>query len=203
MVRGRKGQHQGGVRRRSARPAISVPESMARWSMSIEPPELSRRKATSIEAVIDRIVIREGIDDRLAESIRARHRARRRNAAGQLLRAQSRSRAAKARGTTALFSTLYACPNCKISYEELEPRTFSFNSPYGACPTCEGLGARVEFDPELVLPDMNLSLADGPSRPGKTTRTSAQRRHKTTTGRFSGRRRRSAGTHRSRPGSRR
>ena len=52
-----------------------------------------------------------------------------------------------------LFSTQYACPNCKISYEELEPRTFSFNSPYGACPACEGLGSRVAFDPELVLPD--------------------------------------------------
>ena len=66
-----------------------------------------------------------------------------------------------------LFSTLYACPNCKLSYEELEPRTFSFNSPYGACPVCEGLGARVAFDPELVLPDAARSLADGAVVPWK------------------------------------
>ena len=57
--------------------------------------------------------------------------------------------------------------NCKISFEELEPRTFSFNSPYGACPTCEGLGSRVEFDPELVVPDDSLSLADGAIAPWK------------------------------------
>ncbi|HTM56075.1 MAG TPA: excinuclease ABC subunit UvrA, partial [Pirellulales bacterium] len=60
-----------------------------------------------------------------------------------------------------LYSTLYACPHCKISFEELEPRTFSFNSPYGACPACEGLGSRLQFDPELVMPDERLSMADG------------------------------------------
>jgi excinuclease ABC subunit A len=60
-----------------------------------------------------------------------------------------------------LFSTLNSCPNCKLSFEELEPRTFSFNSPYGACPECEGLGTRVEFDQGLVLADQTLSLADG------------------------------------------
>ena len=59
-----------------------------------------------------------------------------------------------------LFSTLYSCPNCKISFEEVEPRTFSFNSPYGACPACEGLG-RVAFDPDLVMPDRSLSLGGG------------------------------------------
>ncbi len=64
-----------------------------------------------------------------------------------------------------LFSTRYACPNCKISYEELEPRTFSFNSPYGVCPTCEGLGVREQFDPELVLPDLTLSLSSGAVAP--------------------------------------
>ena len=66
-----------------------------------------------------------------------------------------------------LYSTLYACPHCKISFEELEPRTFSFNSPYGACPACEGLGSRVQFDPELVLFDDSLSLAAGAMALGK------------------------------------
>ena len=64
-------------------------------------------------------------------------------------------------GATSFFSTLYSCPDCKISYEELEPRTFSFNSPYGACPACEGLGARVAFDPDLVVPDRSLALDGG------------------------------------------
>ena len=76
-----------------------------------------------------------------------------------------------------LFSTQYACPNCKISYEELEPRTFSFNSPYGACPACEGLGARVAFDPDLVLPDAGLSLAAGAITPWKGETPAAGRKH--------------------------
>ncbi|MEX0676779.1 MAG: excinuclease ABC subunit UvrA, partial [Pirellulales bacterium] len=75
-------------------------------------------------------------------------------------------------------STLYACPHCKISFEELEPRTFSFNSPYGACPTCEGLGSRLQFDPELVLPDERLSLADGAVVAWKGAAEAAQRRKK-------------------------
>ena len=64
-----------------------------------------------------------------------------------------------------LFSTRHACPECGISYAELEPRTFSFNSPYGVCPACEGLGAKVEFDPELVIPDPDRSLQRRRDRP--------------------------------------
>jgi excinuclease ABC subunit A len=60
-----------------------------------------------------------------------------------------------------LYSTLHACPSCRVSFEELEPRTFSFNSPYGACPVCEGLGSRSGFDADLVVPDRSLSLGEG------------------------------------------
>src|SRR6185503_20482514 len=67
--------------------------------------------------------------------------------------------------TDRLFSTLYACPNCQTSLEEIEPRTFSFNSPYGACPQCDGLGYRFEFDPELVIPDLSRSVAEGAIAP--------------------------------------
>ncbi len=76
--------------------------------------------------------------------------------------------------TDRLFSTLYACPNCQLSVEEIEPRTFSFNSPYGACPKCEGLGYRLQFDPELVVPDLSRSVAGGaiaPWRNGKAPTT--------------------------------
>ena len=67
-------------------------------------------------------------------------------------------------GTSGCSARTTPARTARSSYEELEPRTFSFNSPYGACPTCEGLGCRVQFDPELVLPDASLSLADGRDR---------------------------------------
>ena len=107
--------------------------------------DLAPRKNHSIEAVVDRIVVRPGVDARLAESTRLALG----HGEGAVLvlylepPSAGRSRSAKEPWTEQLKSTLYACPHCKISFEELEPRTFSFNSPYGACPTCEGLGSRL------------------------------------------------------------
>ena len=207
LVRGRKGQHKdvfaairkaGFVRARVNGVVLDVDQI----------PELAPRKNHQIEAVVDRIMIREGIRPRLAESLRLA--IQRGDGAVQISYAlpnesavangaketagggkpamdggkpATGSSAANGNGANPsanggkgattngnaatptwherLFSTLSSCPNCKVSYEELEPRTFSFNSPYGACPTCEGLGSRVEFDPELVLPDETLSLAEG------------------------------------------
>ncbi len=126
--------------------------------------ELAPRKNHSIDAVVDRLVVREGAEARLAESTRLAIT----HGDGAVLAVFLEPTATNAQGkpdTTAwqerLYSTLYACPHCKISFEELEPRTFSFNSPYGACPTCEGLGSRLQFDPDLVIPDDSLSLDDG------------------------------------------
>ena len=106
-----------------------------------------RQKAHHIEAVIDRVVVREGVRSRLAESINlaVRH-------GDGLVHGQPRGEAGAGQAVwrDELFSTQYACPDCKVGYEELEPRTFSFNSPYGACPACEGLGSRVAFDPDLI-----------------------------------------------------
>ena len=116
------------------------------------------QKAHHIEAIVDRIVIREGVEPRLAESIRLAIR----HGEGLVLAScEVRNGEAEPQWRDELFSTLYSCPDCKISYEELEPRTFSFNSPYGACPVCEGLGVRVAFDPDLVIPDPSLSLDGG------------------------------------------
>ena len=78
-----------------------------------------------------------------------------------------------------MFSTIYACPRCQVNIEEIEPRTFSFNSPYGACPECDGLGLREAFDPELVLPRLDLSLADGAVAPWKGATAAAMRKHRT------------------------
>jgi excinuclease ABC subunit A len=138
-------------------------------------PELDPRKNHTIEAVVDRVIIREGIKARVGESIQlaVRH--------GQGLvtalylepaqeakaRAQGANATSETFWTERLFSTLYACPDCGISFEELEPRTFSFNSPYGACPACEGLGVRIEFDPDLVLPDATLGVTNGAIAPWK------------------------------------
>jgi excinuclease ABC subunit A len=174
MVRGRKGEHKdilaairkaGFLRARVDGEVIDVEN----------PPPLVHQKPHHIEAVIDRIVIREGVRPRLAEAL---HLAVKHGDGLVLATYDDRVKAAngaksgngaKAEGTwrDRLFSTRYACPNCKISYEELEPRTFSFNSPYGVCPTCEGLGVREEFDPELVLPDASLALSAGAIAPWK------------------------------------
>ena len=123
--------------------------------------------------MIDRVVVREGVRGRIAESINLAVR----HGDGLVLATHEEKTADGSVWHDRLFSTQYACPNCKISYEELEPRTFSFNSPYGACPACEGLGVRVAFDPELVLPDAGLSLAAGAIAPWKGETPAAVRKH--------------------------
>ena len=124
-------------------------------------PELSSRKSHNIDAVVDRVIIRDGIRSRIADSV------------GLAIQqsfglvevfyltpdAEARSKA-NSSWQEQLYSTQHACPKCDISYEEIQPRTFSFNSPYGACPVCEGIGALDQFDPEMVIPDFDVSLAD-------------------------------------------
>jgi excinuclease ABC subunit A len=176
MVRGRKGEHKevfaairksGFVRARVDGQVVDAEN----------PPALARQRSHQIEAVVDRVVVRDGVRGRLAESIRLAVN----HGDGLVLATyEKKGRTAEVPSTwnDILFSTQYACPNCGISYEELEPRTFSFNSPYGVCPACEGLGARVEFDPELVLPDATLALAAGAVAPWKAVAPGVERKHK-------------------------
>jgi excinuclease ABC subunit A len=174
MVRGRKGQHKdvlaairkaGFVRARIDGEVADVDHA----------PELVHQKPHHIEAVVDRVIVREGVRSRLAESIRLAVK----HGEGLVLAVyEKKPGGSKSTWRESLFSTRYACPNCRISYEELEPRTFSFNSPYGACPTCEGLGVRVQFDPELVVPDRGLSLAGGAIAPWKGAPPGVIRKHK-------------------------
>ncbi len=143
IVRGRKGQHREAIEgiRKAGFVRARIDGEMHEVS---EPPELAPQKAHTIEAVVDRVVIREGVEPRLAESIQLAVR----HGEGLVLASwETRNAAGEAQWHDDLFSTLYSCPDCKISFEEIEPRTFSFNSPYGACPACEGLGARVASDP--------------------------------------------------------
>ncbi len=180
MVRGRKGQHKEVFEaiRKAGFNRVRVDGLVTDLD---SPPELTRQKTHQIEAVVDRVVIREGVRSRLAESIKlaVRH-------GDDLVLATYEEKRPDGLAVwhDLLFSTQYACPNCKISYEELEPRTFSFNSPYGACPTCEGLGVRVEFARELVVPNLALSLAGGAVAPWKGASPAAQKKLQAAMGDF-------------------
>jgi excinuclease ABC subunit A len=173
LVRGRKGRH------KEALEAIrKLGLLRARIDGQVfdldDAPELAPQKPHDIEAVIDRVVVREGARPRIAESINLAVK----HGDGLVLASHEEKAAGGAQWRDLLFSTRHACPNCKISYEELEPRTFSFNSPYGACPECEGLGLRRNFDPELVVPDQSLSLAAGAVVPWKTAGAAAEKKHR-------------------------
>ncbi len=177
LVRGRKGGHRDVLD--EIRKAGFVRARVDGLVYEIDQvPELAPRKNHNIEAVIDRIIIRPGIESRLAESVNLAVR----NGEGTVIVALLDPEAENKRDPSAwkdlLYSTQYACPSCKVSLPDLEPRTFSFNSPYGACPTCEGLGSRIEFDPELVIPDWSLSLEQGAIAPWKGSTATAAKKHR-------------------------
>ena len=177
LVRGRKGKHQDVAQ--SIRKAGFVRVRVDGTIYDIENfPDLAPRKAHNIEAVIDRVVLRRGIESRIVESIDLAlqygdqtvilcylsdlsEESKQAAPPGRRPKSSPNPGTENAHWQDQIFSARYACPHCHISYEEIEPRTFSFNSPYGACPDCDGLGIRVEFDPELLIPDMQLSLAEG------------------------------------------
>jgi excinuclease ABC subunit A len=113
-----------------------------------------KNKKHSIEAIIDRIVMKEGVRSRLNDSVETALRL----GEGLCLCTYLKD---DGEWEDVLYSEVYACPDCNISFEELSPRMFSFNSPYGACEVCGGLGNRLELDPELIIPDDNVSINDG------------------------------------------
>lgn len=172
LVRGRKGEHKDVLESIRKLGFLRARVDGQLYDVN-SPPALVAQKSHNIEAVIDRVVVREGVRTRIAESINLAVQ----HGEGLVLAAHEEKTAGGSVWHDRLFSTQYACPNCKISYEELEPRTFSFNSPYGACPTCEGLGSRVAFDADLILPDATLSLAGGAIVPWKGETPGALRKH--------------------------
>ena len=155
LVRGRKGEYaevfrdikrQGFVRARVDGALRDVDEPVA----------LDKKRAHTIEVVVDRLTLEPEVKARLTESIETALKV-------------GKGIVIIARGSRSdlLFSELYACATCGFSFEELSPRLFSFNSPYGACPTCDGLGTRLEIDPELVVPDRDKSMREGAIAPWK------------------------------------
>ncbi|MEE9552703.1 MAG: excinuclease ABC subunit UvrA, partial [candidate division Zixibacteria bacterium] len=112
--------------------------------------QLDKKKKHSIEVVVDRLIIKNGIKKRLTDSLETALKL-----GGGMVIVERIGK------EELIFSEKFACQDCGISYEELSPRMFSFNSPFGACPSCSGLGYNMEIDPDLVVPDKNLSIAQG------------------------------------------
>ena len=149
IVRGRKGEYREileGLRRDGY---LRVRVDGKTHSLE-DPLTLDKKKKHSIEVVVDRLAIEGDLRQRLTDSVETALQL----AAGLVLIDQ-------AEGQEILFSEHYSCPQCGISYEELAPRSFSFNSPFGACPTCSGLGQTLEIDPQRIVPDPSLSIRDG------------------------------------------
>ncbi len=123
--------------------------------------KLHKYRVHHIEAVVDRLVVADGIRQRLTDSIETALKF-----AKGLVIVNYKSAGDKV-GSDIFFSEMYACPECGISITEVEPRLFSFNSPYGACPECNGLGFQMEFDTDLIVPDREKSILEGALAPWK------------------------------------
>ena len=165
LIKDRKGEHQSVLDeiRRAGFSRVRVDGEIHDIE---EPIKMARYKQHTVEAVVDRLVIRQ--DD--LEEVHA-NRIRLIDSLETALKLGSGvATASIVDGEEMIFSENYACAHCGISFSELEPRSFSFNSPHGACPECDGLGMRMELDPELLIPDKDLSLRDGAIADRKSTR---------------------------------
>mgnify|MGYP003370397293 CR=1 FL=1 len=149
VVRGRKGEHVKVLEsaRKSGYVRVRIDGSIYELSEEIK---LNKNNKHNIEIVVDRLIIREGIEKRLTDSIETVMKL----SDGLMIVDVSDADAMN-------FSQSFACPDCNISIEEVEPRSFSFNNPFGACPDCFGLGYKMEFDLDLMIPDKSLSIAQG------------------------------------------
>ena len=152
VIRGRKGEHVKVLEdlKRDGYVRVRIDGEMRELDEEIH---LEKNKKHTIEAVVDRLIVREGMNKRLTDSLETAMKV-----SGGLIVLDVID------GEEMLFSQNYACPDCGISLEELTPRMFSFNNPYGACPTCSGLGTLMRMDPELILPNRDLSLNEGALR---------------------------------------
>jgi len=151
IVRRKKGEHKAALESVAKKGFVRVRVDGTVYDVSEAPP-LDKKYKHSIEVVVDRLIVRDGIRSRLAGSLETAM-----ELAGGLV-------IADIGGEEVTFSQNYACPDCNISMEELTPRMFSFNNPFGACPTCAGLGTLMKIDPDLIIPDKSLSLNEGAIR---------------------------------------
>ncbi len=154
VVRGRKGTHQKMLEQAKRSGYVRVIADGNMYELTEEIP-LEKNKKHNIEIVVDRLIVKEGVDKRMTDSIESVL-----ELSGGLLMAEVH-RPDEDEPQMMQFSDSFACPDCGISVDEIEPRSFSFNNPFGACPDCFGLGYKMEFDEDLMIPDKSLSIADG------------------------------------------
>ena len=149
VVRGRKGTHAKLLEqaRKSGYVRVLIDGNLYELNEEIK---LDKNKKHNIEIVVDRLIVKEGIEKRLTDSIE-----------NVLHLADGLMMVDTMDGNVINFSQSFSCPDCGISIDEIEPRSFSFNNPFGACPDCLGLGYKMEFDVELMIPDQSLSIAEG------------------------------------------
>ena len=149
VVRGRKGTHVKLLERakKSGYVRVRIDGSMYELSEDIQ---LDKNLKHNIEIVVDRLVVKPGIEKRLTDSVE-----------NVLHLAEGLMTVDVIGGEQVNFSQSFSCPDCGISIEEIEPRSFSFNNPFGACPECSGLGYKMEFDADLIIPDKSLSINEG------------------------------------------
>ncbi len=149
VVRGRKGEHQKLFEKAKKSGYVRVRVDGNIYELT-EEIKLEKNKKHNVEIVVDRLSVKEGIEKRLTDSIE-----------NVLHLAEGLLMVEVIGGETINFSQSFACPDCEISVDEIEPRSFSFNNPFGACPVCYGLGYKMEFDEDLMIPDKSLSIAEG------------------------------------------
>ena len=149
VVRGRKGEHVKVLDKAKRSGYVRVVVDGNLYSLD-EEIKLEKNKKHNIEIVVDRLSIREGIEKRMTDSIET-----------VLKLADGLLVVDVVGGEKISFSQSFSCPDCGISVDEIEPRSFSFNNPFGACPECHGIGYRMEFDEDLIIPDKTLSIAQG------------------------------------------
>ena len=150
VVRGRKGEHVKLLQDAARNGFVRVRIDGEMYELD-DVPELDKQKKHQIDIVVDRLVVRPGIEQRLTDSLETAMRESGGLAVIQLIQT----------GEEMTFSQNYACPDCGVNIEELAPRMFSFNNPYGACPVCSGLGETMKISREMVIPDPGLSLNQG------------------------------------------
>ena len=150
VIRGRKGEYKKLFEEFAKQGYARVNVDGITYRLDEEIP-LEKNKKHTIDVVVDRIEIKPGIEKRLAESLETAM-----SMAGGLVKTVHADTAKEQ-----MFSQQFACPDCGVSIEEISPRMFSFNNPYGACPDCHGLGFIMKVDPDIIAPDKNLSLSEG------------------------------------------
>ena len=159
VVRGRKGEHVKLLEKAKKSGFVRVVVDGSMYELS-EEIKLDKNKKHSIDIGVDRLVVRQDVERRLTDSIETALQLAEGLMKIEVIGERDENGVQK-ENTIINFSDSFSCPDCGISIDEIEPRSFSFNNPFGACPCCAGLGFKMEFDPDLMIPDQSLSINDG------------------------------------------